>query len=163
MRAFWWGLAAVHIRPTGVVSLRVLEGASIGDCGALALLVAVTALFMLKALDVRVLRLRNAKVDLVVFAIAAALVHGDIVQPAGRVAIPVETTTAVVAAVGGAALAGRRVRRSVATFLRGLAGSAWLGCLLAPRTGFGSVWRPICVSRTACCCALARAPPARVC
>lgn len=162
MRAVWWALALVHVWPLCLVIARLVVEASVADAAALAVLVGVTGLFLLKAVDARMLRLQNPGLDLAVFILAAALVHGDVVGRGGPAALSAETTTAAVAAATGATLASRRARRRLGELLRTLLASFRAARPVLSLTGTLRAESPLLPERLIVWRGVARAPPARV-
>jgi hypothetical protein len=159
----WAALAAVHVWPVGVVVARLAGGQTPQDFIALAVLLGITALFVLKAVDARWLRAPRPGLDLLVIAVAAALAHGDVVGRDGQSALSAETTTTVVVAAGGATLASRRLRHRLLELFR------WLRSLARHSHRSTALYGSIGAARWPCpagglrCCALARAPPAALC
>lgn len=123
-RAVWTLLTGMHVWPAIMVLGRVVADPSLSGVMSWLSLLAVLALFCLKAVDVRWLRFRRPVLELLVMTVIAGIAHGDVVRHAQVPALPAETTTAVAAAVCLAALAHRRLRRFMHAF-----------AFAAPRTG----------------------------
>jgi hypothetical protein len=120
MRGIWGLLAAIHLWPGIAILSRVLREGAPADLLTLGLLLLIITLFVLKAADVHFLRLRHPGLDLLVFVVAAALVHGNVVTRNGQPALAETATTAAIAA-SAVALGTPRIRRRVTEFLRACA------------------------------------------
>lgn len=158
MRGFWTLLVAVHLWPLVSLTVEFFSAPSVSTGFGLAVVFAVTALFLLKAVDAVALQFRRPGLEFVAFFVVTGLIHGDMVAGRKTPALAVESATAVIVASSGAMACSRRVRQRVRNLLRGLAGRLTLthdrrpiGMIrMAAGLSADQVWR---------CCTPARAPP----
>lgn len=116
LRWFCFAMAAVHVWPIILISLRLLSGYGTAmDVFSLLTLVVVTVGFALKAGDAAFLRFERPWAAMLVVMIIAGIAHHDVLPREGVGPIPVDTTVALVTSLGliagGLALLGLRSLR----------------------------------------------------
>ncbi len=120
MRGFWTFLTAVHMWPLAIVSHQCVTAPSVSSALGLLAVLGVTAVFALKAIDARMLRLHRPGLEFTAFVVITALIHGDAAAWRSSPALAAETATAVVVVAGGAGLGSRRFAQRFARLFRSL-------------------------------------------
>jgi len=158
MRGFWTFLTAVHMWPLAIVFRQFFTAPSVSSALGLLAVLGVTAVFALKAIDARMLRLHRPGLEFTAFVVITALIHGDVAAWRSSPALAAETATAIVVVAGGTGLGSRRFAQRFARFFRSLVSQV---SLLHARHPIGMVAVAANARFEQVCrrCTPARAPP----